>query len=253
MLLRIGFSMDAFVKTLILFCYLAFLSWMLGARQIQLYIDPRYLWLTEKTVNALFVLLIVQGLQIIHRKKSTTRTHHYLLKNWLVYLPFIISIYLAFALPSSALDAKLVQMKGFTTRVIAGNTQSLANFAVTMQQDQIIRVTDQNYSYVISELALHPEKYAGKQISINGFVYKDSSFPTTRLALVRYVIFCCSADAMPSGILCQFKEEPKYPVGTWLTVDGTLQTTQQQKKVVPLIMVDNAIPIEEPAHPYIYP
>ncbi len=254
MLLRIRFSFDAFIKTLILFGYLIFLTWLIGTNDIQLYINPRYLQLTQMTVLVLCVLVIVQALQMIYLKKDNHCHHPSLtLRSWLGYMPFLVSLFLAFYLPSSTLDAKLVGTKGLNTGVIAVSEPELADFAAAMQQMSMIEVTDQNYINVISALRLQPEKYVGKQITMTGFVYKDLSFPSSNLALVRYVTFCCSADAVPAGILCQVDDEQKYPIGTWLIVRGTLALGGHQQKTVPLIAVEGVTPIAEPVQPYIYP
>ena len=255
MLVRIRISFDALIKTLILFGYLMFLTWLIGTNAIQLYIHPRYLQLTQMTVMVLFRLVIVQALQIIYLKQDNHHCHHpgRTLRRWLGYMPFLVSLLLAFYLPSSTLNAKLVGTKGFNTGVIAVSEQTLADFAVTMQQMAMIEVTDQNYINVISELRLHPEKYVGRQITITGFVYKDLSFPAAKLALVRYVTFCCSADAIPAGILCEVADEQNYPIGTWLSVQGTLALSEHQKKTVPLISAARVTIIEEPPQPYIYP
>lgn len=69
------------------------------------------------------------------------------------------SLFLAFYLPSSTLDANLVGTKGLNTGVIAVSEEELADFAATMQQISMIEVTDQNYINVISALRLYPEKY----------------------------------------------------------------------------------------------
>ena len=254
MLFRIRLSFDAIIKTFILFGYLMFLTWLIGTNDIRLYINPGYLELTQMTVLVLFVLVIVQALQIIYIKKDN-HCHHSsrIVRNWLGYIPFLVSLMLAFYLPSSTLDAKLVGTKGFNTGVIAVSEQALADFAATMQQMPVIEVTDENYINVISALRLQPEKYVGKQITITGFVYKDLSFPSSELALVRYVTFCCSADAVPSGILCQINDEQNYSIGTWLRVQGTLALSEQQNKTIPLVSVEKVTPIEEPLQPYIYP
>lgn len=254
MLLRIRLSFDAFIKTLILFGYLMFLTWLIGTNDIQLYINPRYLQFTQMTVMVLCVLVIVQALQIIYVKKDNHCHHPSLtLRSWLGYMPFLLSLFLAFYLPSSTLDAKLVGTKGLNTGVIAVSEKELADFAATMQQMPMIEVTDQNYINVISALRLYPEKYVGKQITITGFVYKDLSFPSSNLALVRFVTFCCSADALPSGILCQVDDEQNYPIGTWLSVQGTLALSEHQKKTIPLLSAERVTIIEEPMQPYIYP
>jgi putative membrane protein len=254
LLFRIRISFDAFIKTLILFGYMMFLTWLIGTNAIQLYIHPRYLQLTQMTVMVLLVLVIVQALQIIYLKQDNHCRHSSrTLRSWLGYMPFLVSLLLAFCLPSSTLNAKLVGTKGFNTGVTAVSEETLAGFAVTMQQMAMIEVTDENYINIISELRLHPEKYAGKQITVTGFVYKDLSFPASNLALVRFVTFCCSADAIPAGILCQVADEQNYPIGTWLTVQGTLAVSEHQKKTIPLISAARVTPVEEPAQPYIYP
>lgn len=254
MLRQIRLNFDSLIKSIILFGYIAFLSWLLGTHDIRFYINPRYNQFTEITVNVLLLLLVIQGLQIFYVKKEVSCSPHYIKWNWTVYIPFIASLVLALSLPSSSLDAKLVSMKGLNTRIIATDKQSLVESTILqLQQASIIQITDQNYTSILSEITLHPNNYIGKKINLIGFVYKDSSFLASQLALVRYVIFCCSADAMPYGFLCQLPEGQNYPTGTWLNIHGTVQISQYQNKEFPLIYADSATPIDEPDHPYIYP
>lgn len=254
MLRQIRLNFDSFIKATILLGYIIFLSWLLGTHDIRFYINPRYSHLTEITVNTLLLLLVIQGVQVFYIKKESQCNHPPTKWNWTVYIPFIASLVLALALPSSSLDAKLVSMKGFNTRIIVTDKQSLPESTILqLQQTSTIQVTDQNYTYVLSELTLHPDNYVGKKLTLVGFVYKDSSFSSSQLALIRYVIFCCSADAMPYGLLCQLPEGQNYPTGTWLNVHGTVQVSQYQNKALPIIYVDSATPIDEPDRSYVYP
>jgi putative membrane protein len=251
---QLRLSFNSFIKTIILCGYIAFLSWLLATHDIRFYINPRYSYLTELTIHILLLLLIIQGSQIFYVKKKSEDSSLPIKRNFTIYIPFVVSLVLASVLPSSSLDAKLVSMKGFNTRIIAPENQSLPESTMLqLQQASDIQVTDQNYTYILSELTLHPNNYVGKKLTVIGFVYEDSSFPSFQLALVRYVIFCCSADATPYAFICQIPEEERFPTGTWLNVHGTVQLIQNQQKTLPLIFVDSATPIDEPDQPYIYP
>jgi putative membrane protein len=247
MVVTIRVNWDALIKSFILLGYVTFLAWLLGTHDIQLYINPRFNRLTESTINILLLLLLGQLMRVIYRKEHSSdkpKVH------WAVYIPFIISLLLASLLPSSPLDTKLVHMKGLNTRVLQPVSEAAS---LDLQQSDHIEINDQNYTNVVSELILHPQLYAGKELSMEGFVYTDSTFSLGQFALVRYVIFCCSADAMPYSILCQNNAQQIFPVGTWLKVHGTIQVDEYRQKTVPLISIDTAEPIDEPISPYIYP
>lgn len=238
---------DALIKSFILLGYITFLAWLLGTHDIQLYINPRFNRLTESTINILLLLVLGQLLRVIYRKEhSCDNSKVY----WAIYIPFIISLLLAALLPSSPLDAKLIHMKGLNTRILQPVSEATS---LDLQQSDHIEINNYNYMNVISELTLHPQLYAGKELAVEGFVYTDSTFSSGQFALVRYVIFCCSADATPYGLLCQNNTQQSFSNGTWLKVHGTIQVGEYLQKPVPLISINVAEPINEPISPYIYP
>jgi putative membrane protein len=238
---------DALIKSFLLLGYVAFLSWLLGTHDIQLYINPRFNRLTESTINVLLLMLLGQLTRIIYREESSSNQPK---MYWTVYIPFILSLLLAAFLPSSPLDAKLIHMKGLNTSVLQAAPEAISS---TLQQSDHIEINNQNYTNVVSELMLHPQLYAGKELAMEGFVYTDSTFSSGQFALVRYIIFCCSADAIPYSILCQNNTQQSFPVGTWLTVHGTILVDEYRQKTVPLISINTAELIDQPASPYIYP
>lgn len=63
---------------------------------------------------------------------------------------------------------------------------------------------------------------------MTGFVYKDDNLPGKGLfAVGRFLVMCCTADAMPFGIIVQSQKAPSFDKDTWVTIEGTLHATQR--------------------------
>jgi len=86
-----------------------------------------------------------------------------------------------------------------------------------------------------------------------GFVLKDQKFPSNQFGLVRYVISCCSADAVPDGFICDYSNASNFSKGSWLNIRGTIQLGKFEGNTIPVIRVTSFSKAQEPENPYIYP
>jgi len=64
---------------------------------------------------------------------------------------------------------------------------------------------------------------------------------------------CCTADTLPYGVMCEISDAKKYPDGSWLSIEGTIEMSTYEEKTVTAIKITSAQQIKEPKSPYIFP
>lgn len=250
---------DALLKTIILLGLVFFLLSSIRTEEISLYIHPRFTNLILFTTGVLVILAIVQAGQLFNR-------HHHMLScgcghehgpsTWL-YVPFAVTLLIAFALPSSNLDAGVVLNKGLNSRVGA-SALSLAQKDNRTTPAELVKmsriaITDANFVAIVSELVKNPDPYTGKEIVFTGFVFRDTNYSPSQIALVRYAVTCCSADAAPFGLICVDQDADKYKLDTWYTITGIIDVGEHRNMKVPIVRVTASKPIlTPPKSPYVY-
>jgi putative membrane protein len=263
---RILFDIHAFLRAAILSGFTVLLVLLISTQQLSLYINPRFTGLTELTIGLLSTMFGVQMLRIFRPVNvfgyQQIHTHA---SSW-IYIPFFIVLGLAFALPENILNANLVSTKGLNTQIsVMTSTQTTAKppanaiqemarpLAVELQHSQLIQITDSNYTEVMNELEMFPDDYVGKKISMTGFIFKSPSDANNQFSLVRYVIVCCTADALPYGVLCELDKADTYLEGTWLNVSGVIAKTKYEDKDVPTVKITSLKKVDQPKNPYVFP
>ncbi len=125
--------------------------------------------------------------------------------------------------------------------------------APQLRQLSSIEVIDRDYAEIMSEIQFFPQDYIGKEIVMTGFVFRPPGVAANQFSLVRYVVMCCTADALPYGVLCELPDAAKYEEGTWLSIRGFLQRTTYEDKTVPAIKITFRKQVPEPKNPYVFP
>jgi len=259
--MRLSVNSDALIKSILLFGLILFLFLLNSSGELSLYIHPRFIGLSKAAGCLLALLMLVQCLQIFspgaHPPSCNCGHHH---KSSWSYIPFAFAIFIAFAFPSTSLDASMVANKGLNSRLGASSlpfqdAQPLVQPTIKeLAKLHHIHLTDANFVDVISELVANPDTYIGKEITLTGFVFKDPAFTSSQIALVRYEIICCSADAAPFGMICEFDKANQYPADTWLTISGTIQMGQHVNMKLPIIKAASVhAGAKPPKSPYVYP
>lgn len=275
---RISMNIDELTRAIILLGFSAMLFSLVKSGKILVYINPRFINLIEITA---FIILIMFLTQAVRAFKS--RTHSKTI-NW-VYLAFILPLLMAFLLPATPLDDNLASNKGIQlgsrtlsatpsdrpgvnpnfapdkpTKVDPGvaenvpKTTNAVQYAIKeIRTSNLIRVNEQTFNLVNRDLYTYPDEYIGKEITVLGFVFKDTKMLPDQFSLVRYLITCCSADAVLKGFLCEYEEAPELKDGNWVEIRGYIQKGEYNKHSVPIIKITSIKNAMKPQNPYVYP
>ncbi|WP_246096523.1 TIGR03943 family putative permease subunit [Paenibacillus sinopodophylli] len=132
-------------------------------------------------------------------------------------------------------------------------TETHAAYGKKLYEQPLISVPEIQFIETLTTLDLYREAFIGKEIEITGFVYREEDMGKERLAVSRFAMNCCSADALPYGLMINWPKALDYVDDEWVTVKGTLTTsTYMDNEIITL----DAIKIERvkaPESPYVYP
>ncbi|MEN6388990.1 MAG: TIGR03943 family protein [Syntrophomonas sp.] len=264
-------------KAMILLGFCGMLSYYLLSQKIKLYINPRFTILAVAADIVIFVLFIVQGAKVFSNK-ALTHCHHQTASIWHL-VPFIIPLVFVLVMPNAALDASIAADRGVNIRSAdaspnangyasdnttnsPGNGQSQSGTGSRQynsptpydySQDPRLIVTDDNFVALVAQIYENPEKFVGKDISMLGFVVRDADFSFKQIGIVRYVITCCTADALPCGLLCEYENASNLKDGTWLEISGTIEMVKLRNTNFAAVKIKCVQTVREPQMPYVYP
>jgi len=126
--------------------------------------------------------------------------------------------------------------------------------ASTIDSSDSIQLDESNFINVITRMNNKREDYIGKQVKITGFVYREPTMKPSQIAIVRYALVCCSADAAPFGLLCENIDLYKFKANSWLTITGTIVAENYKGTEIPVIKVTLVEPVDTPPqNTYVYP
>ncbi|MFH0348542.1 TIGR03943 family putative permease subunit [Bacillus vallismortis] len=270
------YSFDAVVRGLLLigFALMAFKLYLTG--HILHFISPRMLWFTKFFIVAAFALGI---LSLIWRKQdsphvccacASSQTHspsH----PWL-YSFFLIPIMSGFLFPNHVLTKEVAQNRIFSANS-AKSPEEMKSDAQTQSSDEagtaavlpsgyekelarelegknVIPISDKYYVPIVNLLLENAEAYAGKEISMKGFVYFDEQL--NHYIVGRYGISCCIADAAVYGLPASFSENNEIKEGDWVQITGRLALFHKNGEQLPIVSVTHAETINTPKNPYVY-
>ncbi|MCP3029067.1 TIGR03943 family protein [Halobacillus sp. A5] len=115
-------------------------------------------------------------------------------------------------------------------------------------------MSEDNYIGTISLLEEEVDQYIGKEIKMNGFVFREDGFPDDRLVVGRFGISCCVADGGVYGVLVQGDGQnfDQYKNDTWIEVTGTVKKVEHNDWELPMIEPTEIKTIDAPKEPYVY-
>lgn len=256
---QLHFSIHRLIKSLVLLSSFNLIRVLLGAEQLSLYIHPRFTFFTEVADYLLLIMALAEFCRIVSISNVPVNSLHQHFHGHDLnggYILFVATLFFAMVFPNTTLDATQVANRGLNTR-ITPDTATIASLprplAEKLKLTKEIEVTDLDYTEVMSELNQFPDDYIGKEVSMTGFVFRSPEQTSNQISLVRYVITCCTADALPYGILCEAKSPENYPAGTWLEITGVVQKGKYDDEPVGMVKLSSIKKIAEPKHPYVFP
>ena len=201
---------------------------------LALYIHPRYhLWL-----GITGGLLALFGVARFIWGKTAVRSD-------LLLLPGFVVLFLVIV-PARPLGASLVPTKSLAA-------QSNADLIARLEHSR--SENTRQWSLLDWTAALRSEGVAalvGKEVSYDGFVFRDATLPADSIYVGRYVVTCCTADGRALALAVEAEGATSYADDQWVQVEGTLVMRTIDGEQVPFVE-GTLIPIETPKVPYLYP
>ncbi|BAK98658.1 hypothetical protein OBV_14600 [Oscillibacter valericigenes Sjm18-20] len=127
-------------------------------------------------------------------------------------------------------------------------------YGLKLSEDGSINVSDDLFYPWMSEIYSNLKQYDGTTITIKGFVYKDSeTMKSNEFAPARLLMWCCSADLSPCGIICEYDKASELEEDTWVEVTGVIHIGKYQGEDEPQITVAHISSADKPKEEYVYP
>lgn len=131
--------------------------------------------------------------------------------------------------------------------------ESFANLAKSLYLQEPIIVKEEGFIEILSSIDLFVEPFLGKTIEFSGFVYREETMRADQFALARFQIQCCSADALPFGIMVQYDRAQSYATDSWVKVTGTVGQTPYNDLDIMKVDAVKIEKVDAPSTPYVYP
>lgn len=203
------------------------------------------------------------------------------LQTFFLYALFILPVLTGLWFPHTVLDSSIVANRGiqYGTGLFAmpaeptstpnpssaeqntgeeqneGINELLAEMEATktelLNSDKII-VDDERYTDILYFTNEFPHDFAGKEIEITGFVFKEPDFEENQFVVARFSITCCVADAVVLGLLATSENANDLGEDQWIRATGQLSTTIFDGIDLPYLHITDIEKIEQPEYPYVY-
>ncbi|MBY9080198.1 TIGR03943 family protein [Paenibacillus sp. HN-1] len=116
----------------------------------------------------------------------------------------------------------------------------------------LIQVDPSIYSETIGAIDMYKQSFVNKPITLQGFVTRQKGMDANRFAISRFLVMCCTADAVPFGTVVHSQAASSLKNDTWVRIDGTIKTGTVNGKEVLQIEAKQIQVIKQPESPYIY-
>ncbi|MEW9697791.1 TIGR03943 family protein [Paenibacillus sp. SI8] len=131
--------------------------------------------------------------------------------------------------------------------------EDFSKIGMQLYKKETIVVKPVIYMEILSSIDLFKTNFIGKKIELSGFVYREDNMKNDQFVVGRFAVSCCSADAMPYGVMITFPTAQNYTKDMWVKVTGTIQNGSYNGNDIFTIQANKIEKIEAPASPYIYP
>jgi putative membrane protein len=278
-------------RAVILAAFTCFLMNLHLNGEITKYVNPKYALLSQAAAYIFFFLFFIQLFRIWSRKNK--HEHHCYhgcnhdhghsgspVKKIISYSILIFPLITGFLLPPQTMGASIAAKKGsvLTSKTaespvrveteldpsLYGHEGAVVDRKEIQQgeyeenmkrldNDHVINMKDEVFEPYYGQINAQPEKYIGRTVKMEGFVYKEEGFQSNQLALTRFLITHCIADASSIGFLTEFEEAYTVEQDTWLEIEGILDITQYDGFEMPVLKITSWKVIPEPDESYVYP
>jgi len=194
--------------------------------------------LPDTTMNS--ALAAKKGV-ILSISQSTTQLNHSTGKgNYLLDLPAPPSESL-----SSQADGKFIALKPYD--------QVYAKLSAKLYAKETMPIKSDIFLETLTALDLFMDEFVGKKLELDGFIYREPGMNADQFVVARFALQCCSADAIPYGVLIEYPHGKTYADDSWVKITGTMQTTNYKTQKIIKIDATQVEKLEAPKSQYVYP
>jgi uncharacterized repeat protein (TIGR03943 family) len=109
----------------------------------------------------------------------------------------------------------------------------------------------EDWTELVSHLRQVGEHGIGRRVSVTGMAARSDALATNELALLRYAIAHCVADARPLALLVVAPAAVALANDQWITVEGVVAIRPREGDRLVAIVAERITPVDEPANPYL--
>jgi putative membrane protein len=248
------FNLNEFIWFILLSGLTIYITKLIFLGQIHYYVHPKMNKFIIFSIIALFTLTVHQFKKVfslIDRKKVKSG-----------FLIFLLPLLLGTAVAPQNLSLDIAENKGI---VLTGSDIEIndtyrtrfSNLDNIIDEDIIIFESGM-YHRIVETIANNLERFIGKKVIIEGFVFKDGNFSDEEFVVARMLMTCCAADAQVIGLLCSWEASIDIDREQWVILEGVIDIKNYIddsgiSHKMPIILVDNLQLIDQPTNTYIYP
>lgn len=235
------------------FIYFLLLACMSGGFVYLIVTDSGSFYVGEKMNKYIYFSAVLLAVMALFQFQNifTPKSNNY---STAKYLPIIIAIIIIIISVMHQKTFRHAQLDNFLINAENINSESIQekrSLTVDEKDDSPVSITSDNLE-VLEEIQKEPEKFTGREITLEGFVCKEKYFGETQFAIGRTITTCCAADSKITGILADYADSSEINENDWVYVKGSLEfsTINDDDGVshrVPILRVDKLEKKEKPA------
>jgi putative membrane protein len=168
----------------------------------------------------------------------------------LTYALLVATLLLGFTVAPRALGTGALAGEDLASYLLAFNQQAAQRdtSAGKLTPDQPI----EDLSELLAYLGQVGEAGVGQPVRVTGLVARSGGLEPGELAVLRYSIVHCVADARPLGFLIANVTAPA-ELDQWVQVEGVVGLREREGQRLFVVESVSLMPVNEPADPYIHP
>lgn len=228
-----SFDWNGFCRNLVVAFWITCLLFLIVSGNINLFIKKSYLFLPILGTLILGLILVARLTKEKKEKKENP---------W-VFIVLVIPLVFALGVRPGNLGEFAASRKGLVTSGVAMNEKS---------RDKLIRDLEEARSYrhvsLKEILALKESNLNNLKIKTNGLVVEKKNGAAKHYYLVRFLMTCCAADALPLAVEIKNPDGFETSAGRWMEVWGILHSNSEEF----FIEAEKILPIPAPQDPYLY-
>ena len=247
-----GLDRPRLLAAVVLYGIVAILLHRLLSGTLVYYINQRYAWLTWVAVAGLGAMALALAGTAWRGARHAGRPVHGVRMSWsalaVLALPVAFGLAPEQPLGSAALGNREVAVASLPPTALQSTTAGRATRSAASEA-----LGRSMLDWLVEfHVADDPDRFAGQEARITGFVSRDATLRANQVRLTRFLLSCCVADAMAIGIVAEAGELALVPDDQWLTVRGRFKVDEIDGERTPVLAAVEVSRIDPPPVPYLY-